>query len=299
MDASNEEYQRLNIELQDVNTRYSENNEQLNQTVHDLAGEVATLNVQKINLNTSVSEYKILNEVLELEIKTMANITGNLTSTVDELNDSIEIFKDENSRFRKLNQDLTVIVSFLDNSTDDLTQSYEYLVTTLADNMAATLVLMKENMHNRYLEQLTDWDCELRSRFRLQPFAQNEDLPIGDQFYDRVINHLDTRLLYDLCIDKQDFQLFLINEKILPGSEVVDISMTLLKEGVSQYVSEVLNYYFPDGNESGGLNDTDWHAADYSCAELPQDKKFIWRYNVVDDAAPKEYCTMKSIDICV
>ena len=104
--------------------------------------------------------------------------------------------KDENARFRRLNKDLRIIISFLGSKTDDLKLSHEYLVSTLVEQMLSTWTIMIENMPNKLLEQLADWDCELSYRFRLQPFDKDAQLPINAQFYDKVITHLENRLYF-------------------------------------------------------------------------------------------------------
>lgn len=278
LNASNIEYQLLNKEFATSNEEYRRNNENLKRHVHELSDELKALDLIKAGLNTTVVEYTALNQDLKMEVKTLSNLSIVLNNTVNWLDDQVASLREENDRLRELNANFATIASFLNETAQGLKETYETLASHLAEQIVANKEILFETLHITYRQLTTNWDCTLRSRFRLRDFVQNDAGPIGADSYEDAITFLDERVLTELCIDKQDFESFLTEDVLQPGKTLVSISLLDLESAVEQYATEVFDYYFPDNGETSGLNETEWGAADYACENLPPSKRFTRQF---------------------
>mmetsp|Transcript_21525 Transcript_21525/g.31832 ORF Transcript_21525/g.31832 Transcript_21525/m.31832 type:complete len:329 (-) Transcript_21525:81-1067(-) len=277
LNTTNLEYESLNQDLQSTLNQYQQQNDYLNSTVLSLNNEVDDLEKIQKHLNQTIDEYETRTQALQMEVASLSDLSVDLNSTILDLDQQVDALEEQNAIYSKLNEDLGTVVSFLEDTSLSSEQTYEALASSLAEQILTRQRLLVEDKHIKYDTMLIHWDCDLDSTFRLRSFVKDDTTPITSAYYSGVIEYLEEQLLSELCIDTQDLETFLRNEVLGPNFELESIALVDLKSGVSEYTLELLNYYFPDEGEVGGLTGDDWSAASYNCANLPPEKLFVFQ----------------------
>jgi len=247
----------------------------LNSQIEELEKQVNRLETEIDRLETQNDRYEVLNSQLnktaaELEeTNTELQFTADrLELSVDNLNNTVlnleQVNRDlaaENVRYAELNAELNTILDFLNETAENLNESYEAIVSFLAEQITANRVLLLLSLENTYDQQIMNWDCAFRDVFRGQAFIADEDIPIGDGL-PAVLAHVEEEILSEICIDTDDFETYLNARYSLDS-----MTVNQLYQGVAVYVLAVMNYYFPD-DEEPGLTPEDWARADYRCANV-------------------------------
>ena len=268
LNATLDEFKEQNILLLDENARYEEYTRTLNETVDDLVTELVDVRNTEKQLENALDDYELVARTLRTEISILANHTDELNQTVQELDSAIDIFEEENQQFRELNEDLRKIVSFLEVEANDVQTSYEELAQQLADTILRKEVLAEIGLQERMKSELSGWECGFLTAFGDKDFGKDPQVAIGYSSYDTVMNYISDRLLSDVCIVRGNLELFLRSEIVPDGTELWDITMKDLAFGVNIYSAKVLNHYFPGENDTEGLENSTWNAADYECSNL-------------------------------
>lgn len=247
----------------------------LNSQIEELEKQVDRLETEVDRLETQNDRYEMLNSQLNRTAAELEETNIELRFTADRLEFSVENLNNtvfdleqvnrdltaENVRYAELNAELTTILDFLNETAENLNESYEAIVSFLAEQITANRVLVLLSLENTYDQQLMNWDCAFRDVFRGQAFITNEDIPIGDDL-PAVLTHVEEEILSEICIDTDDFEAFL-NTRYSLGS----LTVNQLYQGVAVYVLAVMNYYFPDDGEPG-LTPDDWAQAEYRCSNV-------------------------------
>eukprot|EP00559_Dactyliosolen_fragilissimus_P004042 CAMPEP_0184859484 /NCGR_PEP_ID=MMETSP0580-20130426/4472_1 /TAXON_ID=1118495 /ORGANISM="Dactyliosolen fragilissimus" /LENGTH=495 /DNA_ID=CAMNT_0027356125 /DNA_START=62 /DNA_END=1546 /DNA_ORIENTATION=+ len=259
---TNDAYEENNDELKDINGKFELNNKNLKSNIQDLRHELNVLHDNNLNLTNSSETYKNLTILLQTEVENLDTIAANLNITLDDFQAQNNILGESINRLDKQNKELKTIVTFFNDTVTEINQDkFDDLIEQLATDIEFKWNLEVERLHTNYNIRLADWDCDFSKRFQLAPFGQDQTVSFGtSDFYEKVISYIDDRLLNNLCVDLPDFQEYLKNEKtvLTAGGNLWDLNMDYMKEGVSEYVEDLLDYYFPDFNESHGLNTTEW-----------------------------------------
>ena len=227
-------------ELGDLNDKYEEINGDLNRTVSDLQETNGELRDTVDNLDTSVQE---------------------LNATVANLETAIDNLEEENLRYATLNAQLGTISSYLNESAVSLDRSYEQIVAALAEQITANRELVLETLENTYIQGIMNWDCSFRDVFRGEPFVNNEDLIIGSAL-PAVVEHVEDRVLVEICVNTTDFENYLDDRYSLNL-----VSVNQIYQAVAVYSAAVMDYYFPNQGEVG-LTPDDWAKANYTCENI-------------------------------
>lgn len=266
---TNVEFQRLNEELTVENNRYYDYTKTLNNTVSRLVNDLAVSTESQLALKNSLDEYRVLSTKLEQEVLSLSMTTGDLNSTVKDLNDAIEVFQEENDRFR-------TIVSFLEGEANGVQKSYDELTKALGDTILRKRALAEIVVEERMKTELAGWECGLVTAFGTQQFAKDISNPIGSMYYNEVLTYTDNKILSDFCVNKEDFELFVKNEFVFNGDILWNINLGDFTRAVNIYTATALNYYFPDQGDKNGLQSEIWEEANYECKNLLQDTKFTF-----------------------
>ncbi len=269
LNDENQEFKTLNAELQTENKRYDSYTKELNRTVEELIDELAISTATQTALSVSLNEYKAIRQTLEDEILFLSDTTGDLNSTVQELNAAIAEFEEENDKFR-------TIVSFLEDEANGVQHSYDELAKTLASTIIRKRTLAEIGVKERMKAELAGWECGLVVAFATQEFSKNVNYPIGYSHFDDVVDYVSDKLFVNFCINSTDFETFLQNEIVEEGNTIWTINLSDFTRGVNIYTSEVLNYYFPDEDDTNGLDSEVWETANYECSKLSQE--MIYKY---------------------
>jgi len=274
--ASNIELKEMGVKLVGENEDYESFVMNLNQTMYDLREETTFLNASRAILNSTVEDFKAINMRLQLQVDYFAEETQNLNNTVDKISGTLEEYKVENKYFIELNGNLSVIVDFIMGETSVIQKSYEELVSNLATIITVKGRLARVGLKDRMQAEIAGLECGLLVAFGTEPFIQNVTLSIGKFSYAHVIDYVNLKLFKDLCIDVQDFQLFLRRKILSPGLGIHEINIQDLTRGINMYTSEVINYYFYNFGEHKSMEDSDWEEVNYECNNLVESKKFIF-----------------------
>jgi len=249
----------------------------LNHQIAELERQVNRLESEVDRLETQNDRYQVLNDnlnqtAMELQITNveLQGTADRLDGTVDRLNGTVteleQVNRDltqENERYAELNAELNTILEFLNETAQNLNESYEDIVAFLAEQISVNRVLVLQTLENTYGQITISWDCTFRDVFRGEAFVVDEDSPIGSDSLPDVLDHVEERILSELCIDTADFEAFL-NSRYLP---LDSMTTNQLYSAVAVYVIAAMNYYFPDSGEPG-LTPEDWASADYSCENV-------------------------------
>jgi hypothetical protein len=285
-------YAELNLELADVtadnmhlnemlnasNTRYQELNSQLDETKNELQTQVNALSMENKRLDITVASYARENEILGENVDRLEITNEQFASKVEFLNTTAMTLARENNRLSSLNDDLKVVVSFLNETTGTLKDSYEDIVAYLARQINAGRSIWTRTTQNLYRARTNNMVCDIQSRFSGQSFVTDPTKPIGDAHYAEVIAYIDETMLSELCVERDQFEAFLLGESATVSSSYVTLND--LVKSLMRYNMMVFDYYFPRDvsrvDSGGGLSTDDWAAADYQCEQLPREKRFLW-----------------------
>ena len=285
-------YAELNLELADVtadnirlydmlnasNVRYQELNLQLDETTNDLQTQVNTLSMVNKRLDATVASYAKENLILGEHVDRLESTNEELTFKVQNLNSTAMALARENNRLSLLNDDLEVVASFLNETTFTLKDSYDDVVTFLAQQIDAGRAIWTRTTENLYRARTNNMICDIQSRFSGQPFVVDPMAAIGGPHYDEVVAYVEETMLSELCVKRDHFEAFLLHESTKVTSS--DITLNDLVRSLMRYNMMVFDYYFPrdvsrvDSGEA--LGPDDWAAANYRCEELPMSKRFVW-----------------------
>mmetsp|Transcript_10444 Transcript_10444/g.23423 ORF Transcript_10444/g.23423 Transcript_10444/m.23423 type:complete len:610 (+) Transcript_10444:238-2067(+) len=275
--------ERLNYMLDASNVKYQQLNQELSQTKDSLNKQVNALSTENTKLSETVTAYTKQNKVLAGQVDRLETINGDMAEQMEGLNNSVANLSRENGRLSKLNDDLRVIVTFLDETAGSLKDSYEDVVRSIANQISAGRAIWTTTTKNIYRSRTNNMVCDIQSRFSGQPFIVDATLPIGEANYPEVMSYVDEHFLSELCLSRDEFELFLAESV---GSEISDtdtlsnIALEDLVKAMMRFNSMVMDYYFPrdtsqvDSNTS--LNMTDWSGANYQCENIPREKRFAW-----------------------
>lgn len=279
LNTSITELQGQNEQLAEANEQFRSLNAQLNVTNAELSAEVDSLGEINSNLTDTNELLSDQNERLVDETAFLRNLTTELNNTVVELGNQISGLEVENDELQALVNDLSTIVSFLEEAAANGDETFEELAALLAEQIEASRALLLGVVQNTYIQTLTAWDCNLFDTFAGEPFIDDLDSPIGGSSYPSVIVEVNDLALVPLCLDLADFELFLDSEIVQTGVlPPVDVTMNKLVSGVNMYTTAALDYYFPDANDPpGGLTQEDWVVAEYDCQKLTDDLKFTFQ----------------------
>jgi hypothetical protein len=243
--------------------------------VISLVSNLTEVTESETNLAKTVEEFTTMASILESEILILTNQSGDLNDTVAELSQAVTVFEVENQQLSELNDDLGLIVSFLETEANSVQTSYSELAQQLADTILYKQVLAEIGLKERMKADIAGWECGLLTAFANQDFSEDQELPIGYSNYDYVMNYISDSLLSDLCIERGNLELYLRSE-IVPNAEYLwEINMQDLTFGINIYSAIVLKHYFPDENDPG-VEDAAWNAANYDCKNLDFADKYFY-----------------------
>ena len=259
---------RMNGDLQEVNMEYQENNNRLQRTNVFLQSNLTYTNQTVQNLKKQLNTTEVLLTVLQRDIVKFENLKANLTEKVDNFTIQVEVLNNENERLQNTTNNLRNIVSFLNETNLGFERTLSSVSDFLGQQISGYRVERMSNLNLLYRQIVTRWDCDLISRFRLRDFTKNITQPIGPADITDVMDHVDEQVLTELCINRTDFEHSLQTSILEPPKPLSDMSITELETGVAIYTTKVLDYYFPDAGETGGLTESDWSAAQFDCSKL-------------------------------
>lgn len=197
----------------------------------------------------------------------MNGLNDDLSQTVVILDDSVADLSEANARLSSLNTDLFRIVSFLNDTTNDINHTLDELTRAISEQIEINRVAAVQSLENRFLQQATFWDCSLRDVFRGEPYITDEDSPMETSSSDliRVLEYVEDRVLSKLCLDLSDFESYIMMDILYDDQ----LSVNDIYHAVAVYTTTALSYYFPDQGKEGGLTVDDWAQADYDCHGVP------------------------------
>eukprot|EP00980_Cylindrotheca_fusiformis_P025716 scaffold14511_cov93-Cylindrotheca_fusiformis.AAC.2 len=283
LSESNDRYEDLNDQLSDSIAELKEQNTFLQGQVdefanlnQDLNGTVIDLTEQVDRLEDEVTDFTAENDRLENLVQSLSNETETLTklsnalqANVDRLEGNIGNLEQENDRLETSIDDLKTVISFWGDVSENYDETYEQMTAFLAQQIEINRVLALESLENNYHQRVAGWDCGLRARFAMEPFASDDNVSIPTDRINDVMMYVDERVLSELCLDKGDFEKYLQDRYTMS-----DVSVKHLETSVERYTWEAIDYYFPEEAEVG-LNAEDWSKAEYNCEKLTSAQKYI------------------------
>jgi chromosome segregation ATPase len=263
-----------NLRLENQVSEYANLNKELNATAYELGNEVG-------KLQGEVGELEQLNDRLDTSVGNLAEETEILQESneefkknVDELSSQIGQLSGENDQLQASNSKLETIVGYLDETSQNLDETYDDIMTLLAEQILAYRVLVLEGTQNTYHQSVASWDCNFADRFRSEEFSSDWNQKIFPPESNEVMEYIDDRVLSNLCLSPTDFDQYV--EDRYPDNKSIGITTNQLRTAVERYTMAALNYYFPnDDDVNSGLTDEDWAQAGYNCEQLPEPKQFV------------------------
>jgi hypothetical protein len=294
------QYEDLIANLTAQNILWKDSNSNLNHSIVDLSGLNTHLEKSILALNASVVEYETQQGLFIQEIYNLTNLTANLNQSVISLGNEVTLYQQENSRLQTFVSQLGLTIHSFDNTTLATLNLTMTANAALQQNIAINRNLLLERLNTEYRTLLTNWDCDILGRFALKNFVNDETLSIGSTSFPSVFNYLNTKVLGYLCINTTDFQAFMVNMILPPGSNVYDANLLYLKESVMRYANLLLQYYFPTNSQSTGLNSTDWEKANYQCFNLTSSQRFVYG-TMISQYYPSSVtsCSVQAANICI
>jgi len=278
-----QELQTTNQDLNETTIRLNALNQDLNATNTEFLGRIvnleqendefevlnADLNSTVIQLETELDQFQTVVGTLILENAELSDYTDSLTNVSDTLGDitedqeatiaALEVALAELTRIDELNQELEVILGFLNDTTTDIGSSVDevasYLEEQITQNRQTVLLTFESNAR----ASIQTWDCDYRDIFRTFEWGDNFAEPIPANEQPEVIDYVYDRILQPNCMSREDFVLFL--ETTYPDF----LTSQRLESGVTIYVEDGLDYYY------GGVGVTpeEWATAGFECENLP------------------------------
>jgi hypothetical protein len=269
LSVENEKLKQSNLLLEEENEALSSLVDELQNQTDFLQATFGNLTVENEELKETVLELQQANEVA-------VNLTQSLNETNTELAELVETLNATNIELENLTQSLGTIVSFLDETSQGSDLTYEQLMGQLEEQITINRRLVLGQLQNTFLQRTQLWSCDYRNTFSGATFVESFNEPVGSANYESVMSYVQNSVLTDLCLNRTDFETYLTIDFAQNGVvSPVEITSNQLTEGVSNYTGDVLNYYFPTGDETG-LTPQDWADASYTCVNLPADKQFMF-----------------------
>jgi len=257
LNESNAVFKELNEDLEELNT-------DLKVQVTGLASNVTNLSEANQALSDNIAQ-------LNGQVEELTEVNGNLENEVANFNVQVGTLGSEVSDLKTLNDELMLILQFLNDTNTEIGESADEIAKVMADTLVANQQVLMDNTEQTYLQRVDNWDCDYNDAFRDAPFMEDEDtIPIGPDWYVNVSDFTTERVLNDLCLESDDLDLFL-GELVFGVSEVpVNIVSNDYKSGTDVYLNQAFVYYF--GGD--GLTSQDWYDAEFDCELLPEELKF-------------------------
>jgi septal ring factor EnvC (AmiA/AmiB activator) len=269
LDVSVEALCLINEMLEEQNAEYASLNGDLNATTLQLGLQIDRIENIAGNLTASNRELRELNIELKNETTRLTNIKNDLDESVRSLGDQVDVLSAETRRLASLNADLTLVVSFLNETALGIQGTYEEMTEFLAEQITAYQVLAVETLQNLYMQKISRWDCDFQSYFMTKSFGTDRSQVIGENDYLDVLEYVDERILSELCLDPADFA-GRLEERYESPPKITTNQLLII---VSAYTSDVLDYYFPSGDNIG-LSSLDWSDAGFRCENLRDDQRY-------------------------
>eukprot|EP00567_Pseudictyota_dubia_P001054 CAMPEP_0197464276 /NCGR_PEP_ID=MMETSP1175-20131217/63934_1 /TAXON_ID=1003142 /ORGANISM="Triceratium dubium, Strain CCMP147" /LENGTH=453 /DNA_ID=CAMNT_0043000247 /DNA_START=197 /DNA_END=1558 /DNA_ORIENTATION=+ len=283
LNESVNELERQNEILNASNAEYAELNAELNETNQELSNEVDKLANITQNLTMVVIELEEANQNLTVQVDRLEAANENLTSQVEELEQQVLFLQEENDRLQALVDDLEAILQFIRDHAEEIQETVEAVAAFLAQEIETNRQLIMGRLELTYQQITTSWVCGYDLTFRGEPFTVDPNSPIGATDYPRAVvsqsgrdGYVEEEVLTELCLDNDDFELFLSNSTGLGTIPPVNVTSNELQVGVSVYTDLAMEWYFPSTNVTPGLNSTDWAIAEYNCNNLLPEQRFFW-----------------------
>ena len=250
--------------------RFEGLNKDLNQTVNTLEGQVNRLEhandeLDRLNGNLWQAVDQLSNETAEL-----SELNAQLNTTTIRLWAEVDTLSQEIDRLAALNVNLATLVSFVNETSVNIDDTFEEFTRYLSDQITGNRVLVMETLETLYLQRASFWDCDFREYFLTEEFTQNRNEPIGVEFFPEVLDYVHDRVLSDLCLSRDGFETFLVIDGYVDLSPS-DASFNDVLRAVGRYTDLAIDHYFPRLQEDPGLTPQQWAKAQYNCLNLPQD----------------------------
>ena len=265
--------QELNQNIEDLeqeNLQYQSLNQELNSTTIALHSEIELF---KIALSNMIQENEALNDLtisLQDLTTSLSNITTIQNETLVELEQTLNEFTTENNRLSDINQDLKILISFLNETSSGLGNNLDQITEYLADQIMINQQLVVEQIENTYRQRISTWDCDYRDIFRDENFgtSESESISISD-FNTKILPYLDGRVLSELCLNTIDFSNYIQSIYSFDGTTTRDpLTTNRLIRSVLLYTGTALDYYFPSNEIDVGISTEEWSNASYKCQNL-------------------------------
>lgn len=282
LSESNDLYEDLNdrlnntiVELKEQNDflkeqvdKFADSNQDLNATVIDLKDEVDRLEGEVTNFTAENNRLENLVKSLSNETNVLTDLSNVLQGNVDRLKGKVGILQTENSRLESSIGDLKTVIGFWNDVNGDWDDTYDKMAAFLARQISTNRFLVLEALQNTYHQRVADWDCGLRAKYALEPFAQDDSVAIPKDKYSDVMSFVDERVLTDICLSRSNFESYLGGR--YPNG---NISIDRLVTSVRRYTWDAIDHYFPENGEKGVAAE-DWATAMYSCNNLMPSQKY-------------------------
>ena len=231
---------------------------------NELRDETDQLSLEVNELEGNIQELEETNRQLLIIGSDLRNQTERLGDQLENMNSTVADLSTENERLTQLNTDLETIVGFLNETSGEISDTFEGVATFLSERIETSRLLILQDVENALTLQMTGWDCNFRDIFRGEPFIVDDEAPIGAAALGRVLSYVEGRILSDFCADRVDFENYLDSRFGL-----TEMTAAQLDQGVAMYTSAILDYFFPNPGSSSGLTPEDWREAGYACENLP------------------------------
>lgn len=274
---SNAYYKELNDDFNQSLAVAQALNTELNGTVGKLQREVDELEVLRNNLTDELDRSEALNAQLMGTVEDLNETKAALNMTINDLNTQVKGLEEQNQALENTTRDLLTILSFLNETSGEINESVEAISAYLADQINENRILLLGKLENTYIQKTSNFECNYDARFGNQEWGVDKGMSIGAANYSVVIEYVNETVLTEICANSTDFEYFLATDSELGYNGTVppvNITSDQLIVGVDIYTTSLLDYYFPDGDESG-LKMTDWVLAEFECEGLLE-KQFLY-----------------------
>jgi len=257
LNESNAVFKELNEDLEELNT-------DLKVQVTGLASNVTNLSEANQALSDNIAQ-------LNGQVEELTEVNGNLENEVANFNVQVGTLGSEVSDLKTLNDELMLIDQFLNDINIDIAESADEIAKIMSDTLIGNQQVFMDNMEHTHWQRVENWDCNYNDAFRNTHFMRDENkIPIGSKWYAKVSDYTKERVLDDLCLKSDDFDLFLGELKFNVSEVPVKIVSSDYKRGMNVYLHRASMHYF--GGD--GLTSQDWYDAEFDCELLPEELKF-------------------------
>jgi len=296
--ASNSELSKmideLRVRVDDFNTEnkfFTERNRELKKIAVDLQNETNRLGVEVTDLTRQRESLESTMGDLSNENKILSESNLNLKKSVGGLQIEVSRLTNTTSRLETVNDELKTVAGFLDETADNLDNSYETVASFLSEQIVAYRISIVDKLEISYMSRLLNWDCGYRDFFGDNDFVSDFDTVVPEDLFEEVTEYVGARVLDDMCLDLSDFRAYLYDLYGIRDNNITNSDQTYtglkikmntiqLVSAVQTYSMTAMDYYFPDKydseiyGESTSLTEEDWAIARYDCQNLAKSKKF-------------------------